>query len=135
MRSNKKVDLGAIECSSLNVSSSAGATGGGSITPLAAGRSLITSTRTFDTLAGYFLFICAVWCYGICKTFLMVNPLLSDLTTAWSQDDKPFDSAPTNTPILRTAIFANRNTGAFKIAFEGQAGTNIKIESWKLFAI
>ena len=166
MRSNKKVDLGAIECSSLNVSSSAGATGGGSITagtistntihfysrgdgfriasaqydspgvaPLAAGRSLITSTRTFDTLAGHFLFICAVWCYGICKTFLMVNPLLRDLTSAWSQDDKPFDSAPTNTPILRTAIFANRNTGAFKIAFEGQAGTNIKIESWKLFAI
>ena len=29
MRNNKKVDLGAIECSSLNVSSSAGATGGG----------------------------------------------------------------------------------------------------------
>ena len=166
MRSNKKVDLGAIECSSLNVSSSAGATGGGSITagtitanaihfytrgdgfriasaqydspgvaPLEASRTL-TSIQTFDTLAGYFLFICAVWCYSSCKTFLMVNPLLSDLTSAWSQDDKPFDvSAPTHTPILRTAIFADRNTGAFDIVFDGQAGKNIKIERWKLFAI
>ena len=167
MRSNKKVDLGAIECSSLNVSSSAGATGGGSITAGTitanaihfytrgdgfriaseqydspgvaapeAGRSLITSTRTFDTLAGYFLFICAVCYDSNCKTFLMVNPLLSDLTSAWSQDDKPFDvSAPTHTPILRTAIFADRNTGAFDIVFDGQAGKNIKIERWKLFAI
>ena len=166
MRSNKKVDLGAIECSSLNVSSSAGATGGGSITagtistntihfysrgdgfriasaqydspgvaPLAAGRSLITSTRTFDTLAGYFLFICAVCDHSNCKTFLMVNPLLSDLTTAWSQDDKPFDIAPNNTPILRAAIFANRNTGEFEINFHGQGGTDIKITRWKLFAI
>ena len=66
----------------------------------------------------------------------MVNPLLSDLTFAFSQDDKPFDSgAPANTPILRTAIFADRNTGAFEIIFDNQAGTNIKIESWKLFAI
>lgn len=165
MRSNKKVDLGAIECSSLNVSSSAGATGGGSITagtitanaihfytrgdgfriaseqyspgvaPLEAGGSLITSTRTFDTLAGYFLFICAVCYDSNCKTFLMVNPLLSDLTFAWSQDDKPFDAAPDNTPILRAAIFANRNAGAFEIIFHGQAGKNIKITSWKLFAI
>ena len=103
--------------------------------PPEAGRSLITSTQTFDTLAGYFLFICAVWCYGICRTFLMVNPLLSDLTYAWSQDDKPFGGAPDNTPILRTSIFANKNTGAFDIVFEGQAGTNIKITSWKLFAI
>ena len=147
------------------MSSSAGATGGGSITagtitanaihfytrgdgfriasehynpgvvPPKAGRSLITSTRTFDTLAGYFLFICAVCYNGKCKTFLMVNPLLSDLTYAWSQDDKPFDGAPANTPILRTAIFADRNTGAFEIIFDNQAGTNIKIESWKLFAI
>ena len=166
MRSNKKVDLGAIECSSLNVSSSAGATGRGSITagtitanaihfytrgdgfriasaqydspgvaPLEAGGSLITSTQTFDTLAGYFLFICAVCYDSNCKTFLMVSPLLSDLTTTWSQDDKPFDSAPANAPILRTAIFANRNTGAFEIIFHGQAGTNIKITRWKLFAI
>ena len=167
MRSNKKVDLGAIECSSLNVSSSAGATGGGSITAGTitanaihfytrgdgfriaseqydspgvaapeAGRSLITSTRTFDTLAGYFLFICAVRYNSRCKTFLMVNPLLSDLTTAWSQDDKPFaGDTPANTPILRTDIFANRNTGTFQIVFYGQAGTDIKITSWKLFAI
>lgn len=167
MRSNKKVDLGAIECSSLIVSPSAGAAWGGSITagtistntihfytrgdgfriaseqygspgvaPQEVRRSLITSTQTFDTLAGYFLFICAVWCYSSCKTFLMVNPLLSDLTSAWSQDDKPFDvSAPTHTPILRTAIFADRNTGAFDIVFDGQAGKNIKIERWKLFAI
>ena len=167
MRSNKKVDLGAIECSSLNVSSSAGATGGGSITagtitanaihfytrgdgfriasaqygssgvaPQEASRSLITSTRTFDTLAGYFLFICAVYYNSKCKTFLMVNPLLNDLTIAWSQDDKPFDdSAPANAPILRTAIFANRNNGAFQIIFDGQAGTDIKITRWRLFAI
>ena len=167
MRSNKKVDLGAIECSSLNVSSFAGATGGGSITagtitanaihfytrgdgfriaseqydspgvaPLEAGRSLITSTQTFDTLAGYFLFICAVCYDSNCKTFLMVSPLLSDLTTPLSQDDKPFDAgAPANTPILRTAIFADRNTGAFDIVFDSQAGTDIKIISWKLFAI
>ena len=66
----------------------------------------------------------------------MVNPLLSDLTTAWSQDDKPFDTgAPANTPILRTTIFANRNTGTFEITFHGQAGTDIKITRWKLFAI
>lgn len=167
MRNNKKVDLGAIECSSLNVSSSAGATGGGSITagtitanaihfytrgdgfriaseqygspgvvPPKASRSLITSTQTFDTLAGYFLFICAVF-YDVsnCKTFLMVNPLLSDLMFTWSQDDKPFGGAIDNTPILRTAIFANKDTGAFEIIFYGQAGTNIKITSWKLFAI
>lgn len=103
--------------------------------PPEAGRSLITSTQTFDTLAGYFLFICAVCCNGICKTFLMVNPLLSDLTFTWSQDDKPFGGVPANTPIFRTAIFADRNTGAFDIVFDSQAGTNIKIASWKLFAI
>lgn len=105
------------------------------VAPLEAGGSLITSTRTFDTLAGYFLFICAVCYDSNCKTFLMVNPLLSDLAFTWSQDNKPFGDAPDNTPILRAAIFANRNTGAFEITFRDQAGTNVKITSWKLFAI
>ena len=65
----------------------------------------------------------------------MVNPLLNDLTFTRSQDDKPFGGAPDNTPILRTAIFADRNAGEFEIIFDNQAGMNIKIESWKLFAI